>query len=285
MVFQHYALFPHKTVGENVGFPLKMRGVSKEERRNRVAETLDMVRLPGTMDRSPTELSGGQQQRVALARALVFEPDVLLMDEPLSALDRVLRQQMRVELERIQDEVGITTIYVTHDQMEAFSLSDRVVVLDEGELSQVGTPIEIYENPQSEFVGEFIGTSTKLAGSVTDRSDGRVSLQTESGVELQASQSDVGRGDPATAFLRAEKLGISKMPTGAANELPATVKTVNYLGEKTVFYCELGTGEEVTVAEHGFTNVDEYAAGDEVYVTVPADELLLVEAESSEAPS
>jgi spermidine/putrescine ABC transporter ATP-binding subunit len=276
MVFQHYALFPHKTVGENVGFPLKMRGVSKEERRSRVAETLDMVRLPGMMDRTPTELSGGQQQRVALARALVFEPNVLLMDEPLSALDRVLRQQMRVELERIQEEVGITTIYVTHDQMEAFSLSDRVVVLDEGELSQVGTPLEIYENPQSEFVGEFIGTSTKLAGSVTGRTDGTVSLETESGLTLDAAGGEVAQGDPATAFLRAEKLGISKTPTGAPNELAATVKTINYLGEKTVFYCELETGEEVTVAEHGFTSVDDYATGDEVYVTVPADELLLV---------
>jgi len=140
MVFQDYALFPHKTVGENVGFPLKMRGVPQAERRERVAEALELVRLPGTIDRDTDQLSGGQQQRVALARAIVYEPDVLLMDEPLSALDRVLRQQMRVELKRLQQEVGITTIYVTHDQMEAFSLSDRVFVLEDGELAQEGAP-------------------------------------------------------------------------------------------------------------------------------------------------
>ena len=276
MVFQHYALFPHKTVGENVGFPLKMRGVGKEERRKRVAETLEMVRLPGMMDRSPTELSGGQQQRVALARALVFEPNVLLMDEPLSALDRVLRQKMRIELERIQEEIGITTIYVTHDQMEAFSLSDRVIVLDEGELSQQGSPLDIYENPQSEFVGEFIGQSTKLSGTVTTSDDG-VSLQTDSGITLESANRDLAENSSALAFLRAEKLSISKAPTGMANELSATISTVSYLGEKTLFFCTLSTGEEITVAEHGFTGVEEYEAGDEVYITIPEEKLLLVE--------
>ncbi|KAB1190570.1 ATP-binding cassette domain-containing protein [Haloferax sp. MBLA0076] len=276
MVFQHYALFPHKTVGENVGFPLKMRGVGKEERRERVADALEMVRLPGMMDRSPTELSGGQQQRVALARALVFEPNVLLMDEPLSALDRVLRQKMRIELERIQEEIGITTIYVTHDQMEAFSLSDRVIVLDQGELSQQGSPLDIYENPQSEFVGEFIGQSTKLSGTVASADDG-VALETDSGLLLESTARDLPVNSSALAFLRAEKLSISKEPTGVANELKATVTTVSYLGEKTLFFCTLSTGEEITVAEHGFTGVDKYESGDEVYVTIPAEKLLLVE--------
>ncbi|EMA03104.1 ABC transporter ATP-binding protein [Haloferax denitrificans] len=284
MVFQHYALFPHKTVGENVGFPLKMRGVDKAERRERVADALEMVRLPGTMDRSPTELSGGQQQRVALARALVFEPNVLLMDEPLSALDRVLRQQMRIELERIQEEIGITTIYVTHDQTEAFSLSDRVIVLDQGELSQQGSPLEIYENPQSEFVGEFIGQSTKLSGTVTADDDG-VTLRTDSGLSLESGESNLTHDTPALAFLRAEKLSISKTPTGAANELSATVTTVSYLGEKTLFFCTLATGEEITVAEHGFTNVGEYGSGDEVFITIPEEKLLLVEDASNGEPA
>ncbi|MCO8254890.1 ABC transporter ATP-binding protein [Haladaptatus sp. AB618] len=284
MVFQHYALFPHKTVGENVGFPLKMRGVGKEERRTRVEEALEMVRLPGMMDRSPTELSGGQQQRVALARALVFEPNVLLMDEPLSALDRVLRQKMRIELERIQEEIGITTIYVTHDQMEAFSLSDRVIVLDSGELSQQGSPLDIYENPQSEFVGEFIGQSTKLAGTITDGDD-NVALRTDSGLTLESTEKTLPPNAPALAFLRAEKLSISKVSTGATNELSATVRTMSYLGEKTLFFCTLSTGEEITVAEHGFTGVEEYESGDEVFITIPAEELLLVDSKSEGEPA
>jgi ABC-type Fe3+/spermidine/putrescine transport system ATPase subunit len=281
MVFQDYALFPHKTVGENVGFPLKMRGVSKAERRERVRETLEMVQLPGTMDRNPEELSGGQQQRVALARALVFEPAVLLMDEPLSALDRVLRQQMRVELKRIQQEVGITTIYVTHDQTEAFSMSDTVIVLDEGRLSQQGSPLDIYENPSSEFVGDFIGRSSRLAGTVED---GQLAV---GDVRLDLpEQTEFRDGDAVAALLRAEKLAISPEPTGEQNEFPATVTTMNYLGEKTQFFCELATGDEVVVSEQGFTALEDYQNGDTVYVTAPAEDLIVVADEDarSDAP-
>ncbi|ELY38885.1 ABC transporter ATP-binding protein [Natronorubrum tibetense] len=280
MVFQHYALFPHKTVGENVGFPLKMRGVGSAERRERVAEALEMVRLPDTMDRDPDELSGGQQQRVALARALVFEPDLLLMDEPLSALDRVLRQQMRIEVERIQEEIGITTIYVTHDQMEAFSMSDTVVVLDEGRLSQQGAPLDIYENPTSEFVGDFIGQSSKLTGTVTAES-GTPTVQTDAGLSLVLSESaDTEPGADETVFLRAEKLGIHAEQPEQDNAFQATIKVINYLGEKTVFHCELADGTDVTVSEQGFTAVDRYETGDTVYVTAPPD--VLVTAGSSD---
>lgn len=279
MVFQDYALFPHKTVGENVGFPLKMRGVPEAERRERVRETLEMVQLPGTMDRNPEELSGGQQQRVALARALVYEPDVLLMDEPLSALDRVLRQEMRVELKRIQDEVNITTIYVTHDQTEAFSMSDTVIVLEDGRLSQQGPPLEIYENPVSEFVGDFIGRSSRLVGEV---SGGALQIG-DSTLSLPES-ADVD-GESVAVLLRAEKLTISPEPTGQANELPATITTMNYLGEKTQFFCELETGEEVVVAEQGFTALDEYEPGDDVYVTAPAENLIVVQVDRTDAPA
>jgi spermidine/putrescine ABC transporter ATP-binding subunit len=274
MVFQHYALFPHKTVGENVGFPLKMRGVPKEERREKVAEVLDMVRLPDVADRSPDELSGGQQQRVALARALVFEPEVLLMDEPLSALDRVLRQQMRVEVERIQREVGITTIYVTHDQTEAFSMSDQVVVLDEGHLAQQGPPLELYERPESEFVADFIGQSARLDGTVRADAD-RVVLDAGDAVEL-ALPADVAAsdGDDLSVFLRAEKLGVTGERTGATNEFPATVTTMNYLGEKTQFFCELENGAELVVAEQGFTSVDAFEQGDAVFVQAPVEDVL-----------
>ncbi|TYL35951.1 spermidine/putrescine ABC transporter ATP-binding protein [Natronococcus pandeyae] len=284
MMFQHYALFPHKTVGENVGFPLKMRGVGAEERREQVAEALEMVRLPDAIDRSPTELSGGQQQRVALARALVFEPDVLLLDEPLSALDRVLRQQMRVELERIQKEIGVTTVYVTHDQMEAFSLSDTVVVLEDGHLSQQGSPIDIYENPTSEFVGDFIGQSTKLTGTVTATED-RPVLETPGVHELRLPSSvDVNRGESEAVFLRAEKLDIRDQPSGHENAFPATIRVINYLGEKTVFYCDLEDGTEVIVSKQGFTNVDEYERGDEVYVVARPEDLVIARSVDDRAP-
>ncbi|MCU4802464.1 ABC transporter ATP-binding protein [Halobacteria archaeon HArc-gm2] len=271
MVFQHYALFPHKSVGENVGFPLKMRGVPAAERRERVAEVLERVRLPDVMDRSPEELSGGQQQRVALARALVFEPDVLLMDEPLSALDRVLREQMRVEVQRIQREFDITTIYVTHDQAEAFAMSDRVAVLDEGHLAQQGRPLDIYESPQTKFVANFIGESTTLSGTVADR-DGKRLLETDAGVTFELPAAPGLADDRMTVYLRAEKLGISPDSSGATNEFPATIATTNYLGEKTQFFCTLADGTELVVAEQGFTALDAYDAGDTVYVTIdPAD--------------
>ncbi|MFB6082382.1 MAG: ABC transporter ATP-binding protein [Halanaeroarchaeum sp.] len=274
MVFQDYALFPHKTVGENVGFPLKMRGVPADERESQVEDALDLVRLPGTADRSPAELSGGQQQRVALARAMVYEPDVLLMDEPLSALDRVLRQQMRVELKRLQDEVGITTIYVTHDQMEAFSLSDRVLVLDGGELSQTGSPLEIYEEPASEFVGDFIGRSSRLTGTVRAGDPPRIEVG-DVALELSGDRS-FADGEEVTAFLRAEKLSIAAEPTGEPNELAATVTTMNYLGEKTQFFCTLPDGEELIVAVQGFTAVDDFDPGDTVFVTVPPENVIVV---------
>ncbi|WP_311170906.1 ABC transporter ATP-binding protein [Halobellus ordinarius] len=285
MVFQHYALFPHKTVGENVGFPLKMRGVPAERRRERVAEVLDRVRLPDVMDRSPEELSGGQQQRVALARALVFEPDVLLMDEPLSALDRVLREQMRVEVQRIQREFDITTIYVTHDQAEAFAMSDRVAVLDDGHLSQQGRPLDVYENPTSEFVASFIGESTKLSGPVVDR-EGRRVLETDAGVTLTLPEPVPPAGDRLTVYLRAEKLSLSAEPTGAANEFPATMTTTNYLGEKTQFFCTLEDGTELVVAEQGFTALDRYDQGDTVYVTIPPSDLVVAHADvAAEQPA
>jgi len=274
MVFQHYALFPHKTVGENVGFPLKMRDVPKDDRRERVAEVLERVHLPDVMDRSPEELSGGQQQRVALARALVFEPDVLLMDEPLSALDRVLREQMRVEVQRIQREFDITTIYVTHDQAEAFAMSDRVAVLDDGHLSQVGRPLDIYENPDSEFVATFIGESTKLSGTVAER-DGRSVLETDAGVAFEIPATDAGTGDRLTVYLRAEKLGISPETRDDGTAFPAEVTTTNYLGDTTQFFCTLPDGTEVVVAEQGFTSLETYDAGDTVSVRIAPEDVVV----------
>lgn len=168
-VFQHYALFPHMTVIENVLFGLEMKGVEKNERRRRALESLEMVRLSGYENRKPHQLSGGEQQRVALARALVNRPAVLLLDEPLAALDLKLRKQMQEELKALQREVGITFLYVTHDQTEAMALSDRIAVMRDGQIQQVGTPEEIYETPKNRFVADFIGVSNFLAGTVLRR--------------------------------------------------------------------------------------------------------------------
>src|SRR3954453_15284739 len=172
-VFQEYALFPHMTVAQNVEYGLKVKGVPKAERRRRTADALDMVRLTDHAPRRPAQLSGGQRQRVALARALVGRPRVLLLDEPLGALDLKLREQMQVELKEIQRDVGITFVFVTHDQQEALTMSDRIAVFDQGRIQQVGTPAEIYERPATPFVASFVGTSNLLSGHVAQQLLGR----------------------------------------------------------------------------------------------------------------
>ncbi|MEY8841055.1 ABC transporter ATP-binding protein, partial [Cribrihabitans sp. XS_ASV171] len=169
IVFQNYALFPHKTVAENVAFGLKYRDVPKSEIAGKVQAALDLVQLPDVGDRYPKALSGGQQQRIALARAIVIEPEVLLLDEPLSALDANLREDMRVELKRIQDQIGVTTVFVTHDQSEALAMSDKIVVMSAGRVEQVGTPEEVYNTPASEFVANFLGASNILPATCTGR--------------------------------------------------------------------------------------------------------------------
>src|SRR5512147_2213854 len=171
-VFQDYALFPHMTIDENIGYGLMIKGVPKEERTKRVDDMLDLVRLPGFGYRKPSQLSGGQRQRVALARALVNHPKVLLLDEPLGALDLKLRQQMQVELKSIQKRVGITFIFVTHDQEEALTMSDRIAVFNEGKIEQVGTPAEVYEFPATEFVAGFVGVSNLIGGETAQRLTG-----------------------------------------------------------------------------------------------------------------
>jgi len=162
LVFQNYALFPHRTIGENIAFGLKYRNVSKSDVAQKVKDALDIVRLPNVEDRYPSQLSGGQQQRIALARAIVIEPDVLLLDEPLSALDANLREDMRVELKAIQDRIGVTSIFVTHDQSEALAMSDKIIVMSAGRIEQIGTPEEVYNTPASSFVAGFLGASNML---------------------------------------------------------------------------------------------------------------------------
>jgi putative spermidine/putrescine transport system ATP-binding protein len=177
LVFQNYALFPHKTVADNVAFGLNYRNVGKEEARRKVAEALELVQLPDLGARYPKELSGGQQQRIALARAIVIEPDVLLLDEPLSALDANLREDMRVELKRIQQSIGVTTVFVTHDQTEALAMSDQIIVMSEGRVEQIGAPEEVYNTPATEFVAQFLGASNLLSAKCTAVEGGRGSAR------------------------------------------------------------------------------------------------------------
>jgi spermidine/putrescine ABC transporter ATP-binding subunit len=208
MVFQNYALFPHMTVAQNVGYGLRMRGVAKKEIAERVAVALAMVKLEAMADRRPRQLSGGQQQRVALARALVINPKVLLLDEPLSALDRNLRAAMQIELRELQQRLGVTAIFVTHDQGEALSLSDRIAVMSEGAIRQIGSPQDIYNRPSDRFVASFVGDVSVLRGRVTAREGDRltVSLGQAQLVASASAYPDAKAGDAADVFVRPEAL-------------------------------------------------------------------------------
>jgi len=230
MVFQNYALWPHLSVEENVAYGLSVRHVSRGERRQRVAEALDMVRMEGYGERLPTQLSGGQQQRVALARALVIQPDVILLDEPLSNLDARLRLEMRAEIMRIHQATGITTIYVTHDQKEALSVAERLAVIRDGRVEQVGTPREVYRRPVNEFVATFVGEANTLVGTVVESERDFVRVETSVGVV-----SAVGTASPGASVaccIRPEACAVSAEPTEAAvNGLAARLVHRTYLGE------------------------------------------------------
>ena len=235
-VFQHYALFPHLSVAENLAFPLKVRGVDPDTISKRVAETLSLVMLPGHEDRMPTELSGGQQQRVALARALIFRPPVLLMDEPLSALDKRLRQQMQLEIKRIQRSLNVTVIYVTHDQEEALTMSDRIAVMNQGRVAQVATPEEIYEKPADGFVADFIGETNFLIGVAGRGSDGESRLTTDDqAVWPLGPSAAVGVGQRVKVALRPEKLQVRMANTGEEDRPAPGLRSVTGLVEDIVY--------------------------------------------------
>ncbi len=251
-VFQSYALFPHLDVFENVAFGLRRRKVPKDEVRRRVREALELVDLAGLERRRPSQLSGGQQQRVALARALVNRPKVLLLDEPLGALDLKLRKQMQLELKRIQHEVGITFIYVTHDQEEAMTMSDRLAVMRHGRILQVGAPQEVYEDPASEFVAGFLGASNLLPGVVKERSPEAVLVALAGGdvVRVPPARFPDGAGGTVKVGVRPEKLVIEAEPTEApagANSVTGTLRMATYIGVSHQFRVEGPGGAELTV--------------------------------------
>ncbi|MDK4718157.1 MULTISPECIES: ABC transporter ATP-binding protein [Rhizobium] len=237
MMFQSYALFPHMTIAQNVSFGLERRGIRGEVARKEVERALEMVRLPGFGDRYPKQLSGGQQQRVALARAIVIKPSVLLLDEPLSALDRRLRQEMQVELLRIQRESGLTTIFVTHDQEEALTLSDKVAILDKGKIVQIGEPATVYERPRTRFAAEFLGDSNFLPGIVEN---GGVRLEDGGMVEVAGTLPSAGK--KVTLAVRPEKMS----PSGdGKNQISAQIKTVIYAGPVLSYHLVTNQGREL----------------------------------------
>jgi spermidine/putrescine transport system ATP-binding protein len=249
-VFQNYALFPHLSVYENVAFGLRRKKVSDGEIRTRVSSMLDLVELPGYERRKPSQLSGGQQQRVALARALINHPRVLLLDEPLGALDLKLRKQMQLELKRIQTEVGITFIYVTHDQEEAMTMSDRIAVMRAGHIEQIGTPEQLYERPTTPFVAGFLGVSNLLEGEVAGRDGPLVSVRLRDGTVLRAPADGVAASGAVRVGVRPEKLRVEASEDGASNglnSLAGVVLDASYIGVSTQYLVETADGHRLTV--------------------------------------
>jgi putative spermidine/putrescine transport system ATP-binding protein len=279
LVFQNYALFPHLTVAENVAFGLDMRKVPKPEIAPRVAEALRLVRLGHLGERLPRQLSGGQQQRVALARALVFKPDVLLLDEPLSNLDAKLRQEVRIEIRELTRQLGLTTIMVTHDQEEALTMADRLVVMSDGSVRQLGTQQDLYERPADRFVAGFVGRSTFLEGAV--EASGK--FRTDGGLDIRCPDGVVG---PAALALRPERISLGTGPLqGLDNQIQGVVDFVSYLGANIDVHVSLPSKERVVVQipnrEGGLT----LKAGDNVHVGWPATTGALFAGETQGAES
>jgi putative spermidine/putrescine transport system ATP-binding protein len=233
MVFQNYALFPHMTVAENLAFPLEVRKLGKSEREEKVQRALDMVQMGRFGGRRPAQLSGGQQQRIALARALVFQPELVLMDEPLGALDKQLREHMQFEITRLAHELGITTVYVTHDQTEALTMSDRVAVFDDGRIQQLAPPDQLYESPQNSFVAQFIGENNTLTGVVKEIGNGKCLVQLDGGDLIDAKPVNVKNvGDRTKVSIRPERVEINKDRLSPdAHTLKAEVLEFIYMGD------------------------------------------------------
>ncbi|HWT38627.1 MAG TPA: ABC transporter ATP-binding protein [Paraburkholderia sp.] len=252
MVFQNYALFPHLTIAENVAFPLSVRRVSRAEQKTRVKRALEMIELPHLANRRPAQLSGGQQQRVALARALVFEPSVVLMDEPLGALDKRLRETMQYEIMRLHRELSLTIVYVTHDQAEALTMSDRVAVFSDGRIQQAATPSELYENAQNAFVANFVGENNGLTGRVVDVSDTGATLALADGSLIRGRcESGLCAGDDAMLALRPERAHIPRAEgtqvDAHSNVVRARVEELVYCGDHHRVHLKLGSHDHIVV--------------------------------------
>jgi putative spermidine/putrescine transport system ATP-binding protein/spermidine/putrescine transport system ATP-binding protein len=267
MIFQNYALFPHKTIFDNVAFGLKYRKIPREEMKSKVERALEVVRLPGVEKRMPSQLSGGQQQRIALARAIVIEPDVLLMDEPLSALDENLREEMRVEVGNLHEMLGITSIFVTHDQREALVMSDSIVVMNEGRKQQEGPPEEVYNSPVSHFVADFIGHSNFFDGVISAVNGGQVEIKLDDSAEIIALQTgDWREGQRVEVVIRAQKFELFPMnhqdKEDDTNYFDGHIKARSYMGGEVRYFAETTNGTTVHII--GGIKSELFRRGDEV---------------------
>lgn len=269
MVFQRYTLFPHLSVGENVAFPLRVRRLPQAEVTEKVRRALALVRLEGFEDRMPARMSGGQQQRVALARALVYDPPVLLMDEPLSALDKKLREEIQHEIRRIHQQTGVTILYVTHDQEEALRLSDRIAVFNKGRIEQVGTGPQLYASPATHFVADFIGDSAFLSGELAGLRDGRAALRFADGTVLGdvPMHGTAVPGARAELMLRPERIELSPEAGPAGASLPVTVEDVTFLGNNNAITARTGWGDPLSIRlNFGHPMMGQVARGDRLHV-------------------
>jgi len=289
-VFQNYALFPHLSVEENIAFGLKMKRMAKDERKRHVHDMLDLVKLAGYGNRRPSELSGGQQQRVAVARALVNHPAILLLDEPLAALDLKLRKQMQLELKNLQRTLGITFVYVTHDQGEALSLSDRIAVMQDGKVLQIGTPSELYENPNCHFVADFIGHSNFFPGVVVESEGNHVTIKLSdipASLIAQANE-PLQTNAEVTLAVRPERISLSsKNPTESLNQLCGIVEEVMYLG--TLLQYTVAISKDLHVIVHqpnfGSQSAERYERDAQVYLSwTPEHSVVLTQQEHVENP-
>lgn len=290
MVFQNYALFPHMNVEQNIGYGLKIKGVAKDEIKRRVKEMLKLVQLEGFENRKPSAMSGGQRQRVAIARALINNPKVLLLDEPLGALDLQLRRQMQIELKHLQKELGITFIYITHDQEEAINMSDRIVVMNGGYIEQVGSPAEIYDEPKTAYVARFVGAANILTGTVVEKNDDCLVLENASGnmygrmrrapeksmPSEGGSTSAIGIGEKILLAVRSESIELSRSPKTSVY-MEGTIKEKNFAGGMLRIVVNTKDDKEIVVSRHGI-NID-YAIGEHVYMEWPAEAAVLVSGE------
>jgi spermidine/putrescine transport system ATP-binding protein len=274
-VFQSYAIFPHLNVFDNVAFGLRRAGVKGEELRGRVIDACEMVQLSGFEKRKPNMLSGGQQQRVALARALINRPKVLLLDEPLGALDLKLRKEMQLYLKDLQHEVGITFIYVTHDQEEALTMSDRIAVMNEGKVQQVADPPTLYERPNNRFVADFIGQTNVFSGTVEAMDGGRVTLSVPSGEKVEAStgEAEVGVGQATHAVVRPEKV---RFGSEGDNVMTVRIHQIVYLGVSIQYIADLPGGEKLILYQQNTTEEDHPKIGDEARVSWDARNCLIL---------
>ena len=258
MVFQNYALFPHMTVQENLSFPLEVRKLSKSDVQDKVKKALDMVELGNFGTRFPAQLSGGQQQRVALARALVFEPRLVLMDEPLGALDKNLREQMQYEIKHIHERIGITVVYVTHDQSEALTMSNRIAVFDEGVIQQLSTPDILYEKPENSFVAQFIGENNRMTGSIKSIGDKYCEVDLDGGGIVKALKVNIGSvGDRTQLSVRPERVSVNLQDTTSnENNFKGDIKELIYLGDHIRARIEVCGNDEFIVKIPNEGNVD-----------------------------